>query len=450
MMDIQKFPSPGMPNTRILDVRGSKSGNFYRWILYAGVGLSPFLNLRSEYAFFTVSDALILFCFVTLLLTSRIQTDVLGIANYFWLCSYYLLIFGLFISSLLYGDVIRGAILALQYSFCFIVLPFVLMREANRHIVSMIVAYVVGVVVLDLHGISAFFMNGYVPGSLTVTGGHRLATLTGDPNSAACLNAMTIVVTMCLGATGRLKRITALFFVSVMVLTTVLTSSNSGLMALGAGLGCYLLLTLSVRSFLSALTLVAFVATVGYFGGAELLPATFQKRVMLAVSSGKISEAGTFESRRKLMVEAANMIDEKKVGLLGIGADQYRKLSAYKAPVHNTYLIVWVEGGLIALVGWLGLFVTGFLVWHAARINNTMRNERAAMISCFLIFATISVTLPHIYARYWYILLTLLLGLILHDRPELMCRRLPQLRVGLGKNGTDQHSIPIPSRFRNS
>ena len=47
---------------------------------------------------------------------------------------------------------------------------------------------------------------------------------------------------------------------------------------------------------------------------------------------------------------------------VGLGADQYRTISAHDTPVHNTYLLLLAEGVLMSLIGHVGLIITGIVI----------------------------------------------------------------------------------------
>jgi O-antigen ligase len=139
------------------------------------------------------------------------------------------------------------------------------------------------------------------------------------------------------------------------------------------------------------------------------------------VRSGSIEEAGSFEERVVLMDEALEMADDTM--LLGIGVDQYRIKSAYQVPVHNTYLLIWTEGGLPALIGWASLL----LVASAGTLYVGWRHrlEAAAAIAIATIFVMIGFTTGHVYARYLVLPLLLAMALVFASAAEPRSRAAP-------------------------
>jgi O-antigen ligase len=408
--------------------RSSAETGIERYIIYLAVFLAPFLNLKTDLVYFTVSDALFCLALAFLLLRGRLPRAPLGVATPFWIAAFALTVGGLLFSSVFIGDSVRGLVLLLQYSFCFLVLPYILASDDEGEAYRRIVVLLGGVVVLDVHGITTFYTVGYVPGSMTVTGGKRLATLVGDANAAACLNAMTIVVTLWLRSVKRLPVVAFIGFSSIMALALVLTSSNTGLIATSGGVLVFLALTFRLGLLFKILPLACFAAVFLQFGGTDYLPATFQKRVLPAVVSGELSEAGTFADRKDLMTEALDLIGDRGFTLLGIGADQFRLLSVQEAPVHNAFLLLWAEGGIFSLAGWVLFSSLGVILWLLAWRNGIAPNGRAAVFACFLVFVAMASANAHIYQRYRYTVLLLamqplLLAFAQSRRPPLQANR---------------------------
>ncbi|WEX75616.1 O-antigen ligase domain-containing protein [Sinorhizobium numidicum] len=331
----------------------------------------------------------------------------MGVVAFFWVSAFLLISSGIYLSSLFIGDATRGVILIMQYFFCFILLPHALMQRDENEAYRLIIIFILGVLALDIHGIVTFYTVGYSPESQVVTGALRLATLMGAANAAASLNAMTIVILLWLRTIGRISFLPFLCILSTMILALVLTSSNTGLIAVTTGTLIYFAVTF--RPGLLVRIVPAIVLAVAFFllGGANYLPATFHKRVLAAVLEGDITEAGTFTDRAALNYEALEMIGSRGFSLLGIGADQFRLASFHEVPVHNTFLILWVEGGVLSLAGWMLMSSMGIIVWLLAWRRNVIPHGRAAVLVCFVVFVTVASATAHIYSRHWYTVLLL-------------------------------------------
>ncbi|ACP22663.1 conserved hypothetical protein (plasmid) [Sinorhizobium fredii NGR234] len=385
-----------------------------RAVLYTGVFLAPYATLRFSELFFTLSDFFFCLSLSLLFLTGRIWSNPLGKATPFWLIAFTLLFVGLMIGSLLHSSPERGLIVTAQYLFAYVFLMFILIRDEPKVAYRLAIIFLVSMVLLDLHGIITFYAVGYVPGEGkgVVTGGRRLATLLRNPNLAAAMNALTLPIPLYLWATGRIKSYVALPIIAVFIATVILTSSNSGLFVTLICLTVFTTFLLTPKLILRlALAMCILVAVVAGFGSKDLLPKTFQTRVLGALSSGDISEAGTFVSRAALIEEALQIISDEQIALVGLGADQFRERSVQTTPVHNLYLLLWVEGGLLALLGWIMFSAVGIL--HALTLRRAGGDKRAlaAMMTTIAVFLTIALFNPHMYARYWTIPIFLCCGL---------------------------------------
>ena len=139
------------------------------------------------------------------------------------------------------------------------------------------------------------------------------------------------------------------------------------------------------------------------------LPAVFQKRVANALEAGDIAEAGTFEDRLGLAKDAWQRVGDHM--FVGVGVDQDRVISPAGAPVHNMYLLLWVEGGFLALVGWIAMIGVGGVIGFTALKRDRLAGALAlSVLATFLLFSAAS---PHMYARLWAVPVLLALAIAL-------------------------------------
>jgi len=423
-------PRSAFPLPRFSGLSGAKSEELStaaRIVIYTGVFLVPFADLRLPQVFFTLSDFILCIALLILGLSGRIPKRPLGAAFRSWLLAFTLLFVGLMASSILRGNVERGLIVVAQYLFSYLLLLIILVREDPTEAHRLAAVFVVAILLVDVHGIYTFYAVGYLPGEGrgVVTGGQRLATLLRNPNLAAAINALSMPILLYFWGAGRLKAYLAVPAVAICLFTVVLTSSNSGLIAITVSMTGFALLTMTPR--LLARFLITFaVASVAFatFGGTDLLPKAFHKRVLSAVTSGDPTEAGTLISRTALMEEALEIIVEDRIVLIGLGADRFRVRSVQEAPVHNLYLLLWVEGGLLALVGWVMFSGVGIFIYLALKRVGGDKYAAAAVATTVVVFLTIAMFNPHMYARYWTtpVLLSFGLGLA-HLRSRTLPRR---------------------------
>lgn len=385
-----------------------------RAVVYTAVFLAPYATLRFSELFFTFSDFFFCLSLFLLLITGRIRSRPLEGATSVWLVAFILLFLGIMLGSLFNGSPQRGLIVMGQYLFAYMILMIILIRDDQREAYRLAGIFLVSVILIDIHGIITFYTVGYVPGEGKgiVTGGKRLATVLRNPNLAAAMNALTLPILLFFWSTGRAKSYLAIPALAIIIVTVVLTSSNSGLFSTALCLAVFIALVSTPRLLLRlALGLSIVVGGAALFGSKEMLPKTFQTRVLGALSSGDISEAGTFLSRAALMEEALHIISEEQIKIIGLGADQFRERSVQSAPVHNLYLLLWVEGGLLALIGWLLFSSVGVLLSLAILRVRGDKRALAAVITTILVFLVIALFNPHMYARYWTMPVLLCFGL---------------------------------------
>lgn len=402
--------------------RSTAAQGFERYLVYAGVFLAPFLNLQTELMFFTLSDGLLSLALVVMLVRGRLRRNPFGPVLLFWVAAFVLVVGGLYLSSIMTGQLVRGIILSLQYTFCFVALPFVLASGDEDEAFRLLLIFILGVVAVDIHGIIAYFTIGYVPGSRLITGGGRLSTVIGNANGAGALNAMTIIAVLWLRSLQRISLVFTLAVLSIMVWVVVLTSSNTALISTAGGLAIFVLCSFRPKLIFIAAVVAALGAVFLHFGGLDYLPTAFHKRVLGALESGDIEEAGTFADRAALMEEAIEMLRGREFDLLGIGADQFRVVSVQRIPVHNSFLILWVEGGLLSLLGWVLFCSMGLVVWLYSLRKRVVIEGSAAVMAICAAFVVFSNTAAHVYARPWHI------ALILVMQPMILMLARPQRR----------------------
>ncbi|MGK6321612.1 O-antigen ligase family protein [Sphingomonas sp. DT-51] len=367
------------------------------------VALSSYLSWRPSLdIMFTLSDLLFLLGLGLLASRHRLPLQPFGALQPAWLMSFTMMMAGLLVASLGARDPSRWLIVAMQYAFAWAVLPFAIAGHGRAYATTLARALVAGMVAMEGFGIliyvsfqASFEVARKVLGLDFLSGNRRLGVFATDANWNGAAIAMTLPFVLFLWRAGRLRTAAMLVAFAVLLIALLLTASFTAFSSAAIGLAIFgviagIRLPRWVVGGLFAAALV--VSQTGL-----MLPETFNKRVAGAIESGDISEAGTFTGRVALIDDAWSMIAQHPFG--GVGVDQHRVVSKLKAPVHNMYLLVWVEGGLVALLGWFGMLVVLVMV-----ALSTLRRERdvaglvLAVLVTFLIFSAAS---PHMYARLW-------------------------------------------------
>ncbi|MBW6528609.1 O-antigen ligase family protein [Sphingomonas sp. RHCKR7] len=367
------------------------------------VALSSYLSWRPSLdIMFTLSDVLFLLGLGLLASRHRLPLQPFGALQPAWLMSFTVMMGGLLVASLGARDPSRWLIVAMQYAFAWVVLPFAIAGHGRAYATVLARALVAGMVAMEAFGIliyvsfqASFEVARKVLGLDFLSGNRRLGVFATDANWNGAAIAMTLPFVLFLWRAGRLRTAAMLAAFAVLLVSLLLTASFTAFSSAAIGL--------AVFGVIAGIRLPRWVVG-GLFAAALvvsqtglMLPETFNKRVAGAIENGDISEAGTFTGRVALIDDAWSMIEQHPFS--GVGVDQHRVISKLKAPVHNMYLLVWVEGGLVALLGWLGMLVVLVMV-----ALSTLRRERdvaglvLAVLVTFLIFSAAS---PHMYARLW-------------------------------------------------
>ena len=376
-------------------------------LVSAAVLLAHFPSWRHPAVFFTLSDLLFCLTLLTIVLTRGLPRAPLGPLMPYWLGACALLVLPLVGSSLISGVPTRALIVIAQYLFSFALLPFVIMGRDHDATIHLVKIFVIGAVVANLGGV-LFYYWGFGGDFAYVSGAGRLTGFVGDPNGTAHMVALTCPLVVYLWLSRRMALYYVVPALLVLAITLVLTSSNNGLALTGLGLAALLVTLRNMRYLARALAGLAICLLLIFAWGSFWLPATFEQRVLGAVRSGSLDGAGTFEGRLALMNEAIELLDDTM--LVGLGVDQYRVLSRFGAPVHNTFLLIWTEGGLPALLGWLGLLI---MVIAGAVLLAGRRLDGAAACAVGLVFACIGFTTSHTYGRHLVVPVHLAMALVL-------------------------------------
>jgi hypothetical protein len=374
------------------------------------VFFSVFPSLRPAEVYFTFSDMLFCVSAVLLLLMGRLRFAPLGPLTVPWMSGFALLGIGLIVSSLLGSAPERLLVVLGQYAFAYILLAYILVRTDESVVDSLIKSFVLGTVFVNAYGLGVYFF-GVDETFRFVTGSGRLASFMDNPNANANVIALTLPLLLYLWFSRKWPRLFVLVAFAILGYALVATSSVGGLLWGLAGVAVFLVLTINWRVVIGVVICVAVANPLLDRYGPAVLPEAFQERVLSAVESGSMANAGTFSFRMNLIQEALDLVDDHL--LIGMGADQYRVESNLNAPVHDAYLLLWAEGGLPALLGWLILpqIIALTALWVFGRPGGRLLGATTlAVVAVFLLAATGN---SHMYGRFWVVPLHLCTALLM-------------------------------------
>ena len=399
-------------------------------VLLAAVCLAPYTTWRIRAdLLFTASDAL--FCLGALLYLAarRVTVRPLGDFTAIWFVGLAMLLGGLLVGSVVNGDPMRWIIVAVQYAFAFAAVPMLMSVATREMAIRQAKAALAGVVIMELFGISVYYrLSGSYEaakrfGPEFITGEHRLGAFMADANWNAAVITMTVPLVFYLQRGRHIGTAIAAGSLAVLLVALLFTGSFTGFSATVASVLLLFLIGGKLRSMRLVVALAAMSGAVVASGVA--LPTAFEKRVVRALQNQDLSQAGTYSGRLDLVKEAWTIVD--KTSVIGIGADQYRNVSRAHAPVHNIFLLLWAEGGLMAMFGWIAII----LVPAALALRMIRRDQPAAGLglAVFTSFFIFSVAAPHMYSRSWVVPLFVAVALLLTSRAPARRGNIPLLDV---------------------
>ncbi|TCU15176.1 O-antigen ligase family protein [Rhizobium sullae] len=390
---------PWLARSRFRERNGSQVADWAENLsALAAVFLSPMNFLRLPFFYFTLSDAFACICLFILVLRGRLRFDPIGaVPTVVWLLGLCMLLTGLLVSSMINGDPLRGTVYIVQYFFAYFILLVVIGSSDRQRLLLMSKVYVASILLMCLHG--AYVINIVAETNTTfVSGSGRLTGFVERENECSALIALSVpmMLTFCFGRGSSKLGLLALPFMGYGVM---LTGSNTGLASFLLGVGLFCALTLNVKLLAPIGALSAILIVIVQRWGRDYLPAAFQRRVLGALESGDLDQAGSFQHRVQLIHEAIGRT--KDTFLFGLGADQYALTSVLTQPVHNLYLLLWTEGGFLSMVGFIVMIGASFGPALSAWQQPGGRHLAASAICTVCLFLFLINAFPSVYGRFW-------------------------------------------------
>lgn len=396
--------------------RASPISRLSRIILLIAIFFCGWAVLRIGQINLTLSDVLLSLVLAVMLVRGEIDRSPFGNLTVLWLIGLGLMLSGLLVGTLANGGVERWLIVGAQYLFALMLLPMLLAGQQVSLTRILPALFVLGIAISQLIGISAMmlFENADTKdllGDGFLTGNGRLGAMTGEPNPNGAMIAFALPMLL-FSLRERIMPLGIGILCGALLMWGLLASGSfTGFVAA--------LLALVVYFSVSGLVVLVRAAALGAVGlGLFLasglpLPAAFENRVVGAVSTGNLDQAGTFTGRSLLIKEAWAMADDNI--LVGLGVDRFREVSIYGAPVHELHLLIWNEGGVIALAGLVTMLLTLVAAAFVARARS--RPEGAMIFAVIVVFNVYTVSIPHMYSRVWILPVLLALATVFARRP---------------------------------
>lgn len=349
---------------------------------------------------FTASDFLFLVCFGLFLVRHSLNMMALNVMTAHWCAALAMMLGGLLIGSVFNGDPLRWANIASQYIFGFLLLPMVLMSEDRMWIRKCLLYFVLGVaasqiVALSMASFFSFEQSKEMLGPSVVAGNGRIGGLVSDANLNGAVIAFSIIALFNAHHHGLIRNFFAICVGAVLLWALLSTASFTAFASTGIATCIYFVSSNLGRFMKVGIPLM--VCAIAYIALGLPLPEAFSERVLGAVLTGDLSQAGTFTHRSALIAEAWEM--SKDTLFVGLGVDRFRVESIHGMPVHQFWMLLLTEGGIISFTGLVLMF--GILGMMGIRAFNMHREDGAMALAILVILLIFSTSIPHMYNRLW-------------------------------------------------
>jgi len=391
-------------------------------LIYIAVFLAPFNTLRFRFMYLTVSDLLLIILYPLLMLKIKKTNNYLGETNQpeikqltnNWFFGCCLVIMGFLLSSIVSQNVsIKEFVsVSLQYIFVFIYIPVILIHFKDQDYAMLMKAYLYGMVAVVLIGalVEFFFPSLYLQliQSGIFIGKIRFGSFMGTNNLVKTI-AMCVPMVILLHYNKKLSNISSIVIISTFSIATLKASSIGGTFAVGLAIVLSLLIIRDARikRMFLVLGIISFMILSIMIATQTINTNLFVSRVIDSVLVGDLEEAGSFSYKKQLMISALRFI--AKNPFFGLGLGGYMSIGQSDQTVHNSYLLMWVEGGLLSFIGLTTILLSSALfAKRFIKIHDTKDTALIALIF-IVVLAFNLITGTHIYQRFRIIPLVLIL-----------------------------------------
>jgi len=331
------------------------------YTLYTAMFLIAFPSLQMGNTPVSIADALLILLFMSLLLEA-FSGKKIGIAAHsiviVWLISGCFVVIGLLVSNLLHsvGSLSSFSRIA-QYAFSYLLVPITLAVLFQRTPAEQALLWCVwGFFASAAIAVATAMLSPDLYRGLVEVGFFPVEDRVGGfvgPNGLAKTIALLTPYLLWKISTERSYPVKYTVVFLVFALGVIGAASVAGVSAFGVAM--VLTLLAFPRATLRLIVPVTIVSVV--FVAVPLSALTNEKvaasleRLSKAWEMGGVVGSPSYDIRTWLVEEAKGFIEESP--LIGIGAGRYEHLSLFGIQVHNTYLLLWCEGGIVALMGFL-------------------------------------------------------------------------------------------------
>jgi len=385
---------------------GFTTGLFQSYMGIGAVGMAAFF-ITVYFVIVCVSQRKII-----LRLKNRLFSNML-------LISVVLMIMGLMISTIISSSewVIRVFPITIQYFFSYCIAYLFIASLNKRELELLLISYIVGGFVLAFLSIIIYlFAYDFGIQNLLIWRNGRLQMFSGANGLAPHMVLLSILLIYKI----TIKQLSGIYYLLLVIPLYVITLTGSN-----TGIILFIVAVFGLLAFVKGLKLKLILVMMAACGYLLLLNVahiseTYNIPVLKRfdwINSMNVEEAGTFQERSEaIRVAWLHVLNNPIIGV-GAGAagsdgvfvTQMRIAESSQA--HNAYVLLWVEGGIVSIVGLLGWLLAIVFAGFSAQGKQRM----FILVSAFTLALAISMR-AHSYQLWLTLPIYLLIVMIFHER----------------------------------
>lgn len=383
-------------------------------LLFLAVILSVMPYLRIPGVFITLSDLLFFTLVLLLIASGKVYVPQGKQTATWWICGSMFIVIGLLACSLFSIVPLRGIIVSVQYIFALLVIPLLVTNMAKLGKVSLWQVtrwFLLGMLVVQLVGCVLYYSDIRLRTEFMIGG--RMSSLLENPNTLGEMTGLALPFSFYLYFKHRIGLVESITYFVVDIAALAIAASFGGIITAVFSLMIFSVVMLSSRTYREIFLKMCFpifLVLLLILAGIELnylhAPAILENRVMQPLAEGE--SLGSQKIRLDIIMEAIGFIMRSPI--VGVGADGYQYISQFLIPVHNTYLLLWAEGGILSFIGIIMVLIIPIgLGWLLLRKGDIL--NAALLIAVGSAFSVACMANTHIYARFWFFPIILAISL---------------------------------------
>ena len=383
-----------------------------RILLYSAILLGPFFTFRIAGSGFTYSDLMFILCSMALAVTGSTKLHLpplsAGKAVFFWLGGGIALILGFVISGILSANITFNTFsVILQYLLVSVVLILLISMFPYEDGHDLIHIFIIGLFINVSIGLFLFYMmptyyQYLMAIDITTETAGRFGSFIGVN---ALAKTISLVLPTCLYfIIVSEKKYTYTLIMLVLGIGLISTGSISGFISSVIAVSCFIIISIFLcrdqfepRLSNKVVRIAPLMIIIGILGISQM--SLFRDRILGSLLTLDPQEFGSFNIRINQISEALTYITSNPY--FGLGAGGYQLITDFTVPVHNTYILVWVEGGIISFFGLIMIILAFYLISFQSLLSNRDLKS-AALVATVIPFSMNMMTSTYSYARiYW-------------------------------------------------